>query len=405
MTVEAVPSSSRLLFRAALALFAITVVIGILNGVDLVEFGRDTLLTHVHAGTLGWITLAVMGATIWMFRRPDEVGSDVGRNLALTGVVTIAAYIGAFWAGNYVLRPIGGTLAFIPIVWTLGFAWQRREGLNRDIPRLAMLLALVSLTIGAVLGVLLGLATSGRVDWVPPALAEAHPPTMVIGYLVLAGMAIAEWRLLPAVASDRVSRAGVTQAWIMFAAGMSLLLGIVLDVLPFIMLATPLQVVGIGIFVVRLRRPLRQTNWLAVGAARYFTASMVFLVANVVLIGYIVSLISGGEDPQSLPLGLILALDHFMFIGVMTNGLAGIVSVAAGVRALGGWLEQFVYWGINLGVAAFGIGLISETVWLKRLGTPVMGVALLVLIGAYATRLGAGALTAPPPEPASEPVG
>ena len=41
----------RLLFRAAMAIFLVTVVIGMLNGLDLVEFDRPTLVTHVHAGT------------------------------------------------------------------------------------------------------------------------------------------------------------------------------------------------------------------------------------------------------------------------------------------------------------------------------------------------------------------
>ncbi len=53
--MEAMPSSSRNLFRAALVLFIITVVIGILNGIDVWDPPRNTLLTHVHAGTLGHI--------------------------------------------------------------------------------------------------------------------------------------------------------------------------------------------------------------------------------------------------------------------------------------------------------------------------------------------------------------
>ncbi len=55
------PPATRLLLQAAFAVFTITVVIGILNGIDAVDFGRNTLLTHVHAGTLGWITLGVVG--------------------------------------------------------------------------------------------------------------------------------------------------------------------------------------------------------------------------------------------------------------------------------------------------------------------------------------------------------
>ena len=52
-------SEVRLLLRSALVLFTFTVVVGILNGTDLMEFDRKALLTHVHAGTLGWITMSV----------------------------------------------------------------------------------------------------------------------------------------------------------------------------------------------------------------------------------------------------------------------------------------------------------------------------------------------------------
>src|SRR5690606_41134195 len=52
----------RLLLRGALVIFVITVVIGILNGLDVWDVPHHTLLTHVHSGTLGWITLGVFGA-------------------------------------------------------------------------------------------------------------------------------------------------------------------------------------------------------------------------------------------------------------------------------------------------------------------------------------------------------
>lgn len=40
----------RLLYRTAMVVFLVTVGIGILNGLDVAAFGRDTILTHVHAG-------------------------------------------------------------------------------------------------------------------------------------------------------------------------------------------------------------------------------------------------------------------------------------------------------------------------------------------------------------------
>ena len=379
------PASSRRLFQAALSLFVITVAIGILNGTDAMEFDRNTLLTHVHAGTLGWITLAVIGVTLWMFRRPDDP-ADVGRTLAMTSIGAIALYVAAFWIGNATLRPIGGSLAFVPIGWTLWWAASRSVGARVDVPRYAMLLALVSLTIGAVLGILLGLATTGRASWVPSSLAEAHPPTMVIGYLILAGMATIEWRLrTTSVGMPASSRAGLVQVWLMFVAGVALVLGIVLDVLPLLMLSTPLELVGIGIFLWRLRTPLRGVAWSEPGAGRYYATSAGFLTINVLLIVYIVA--TYADDIDALPFSLLLTLDHVMFIGVMTNVLAGTVREAAGGRALRAGDERAVIWGINGGLVLFAVGLASETAWLKRAGTPVMGLALLAMIAVYVSAL------------------
>jgi hypothetical protein len=73
------PSGVRTLFRAALVIFVITVVIGTLNGIDVWEPPRNTLLTHVHAGTPGWVTLGVFAAAIWMFgSADDQSGNTLG---------------------------------------------------------------------------------------------------------------------------------------------------------------------------------------------------------------------------------------------------------------------------------------------------------------------------------------
>ncbi len=54
-------------FEAALLIFVVTIVIGIFNGLNVWEPSHNMLLTHVHAGTLGWITLAVAGSAMLMF--------------------------------------------------------------------------------------------------------------------------------------------------------------------------------------------------------------------------------------------------------------------------------------------------------------------------------------------------
>ncbi len=48
-------------------LFAWTVGIGILNGLDIVDFDRKFLLTHLHVGTFAWISMSVFAASLGLF--------------------------------------------------------------------------------------------------------------------------------------------------------------------------------------------------------------------------------------------------------------------------------------------------------------------------------------------------
>jgi hypothetical protein len=143
------PAAVRILFKAALGIFVITVVIGILNGIDVWDVPRNTLLTHVHAGTLGWITLGVFAAAIWMLGSPEDQSS---RTLANFSVVALTLYMLAFWSVDLttssIQRPIGGTLAFIAMVWMFIWALRRKRGQNWNIAELGMGLALGFLVLG-----------------------------------------------------------------------------------------------------------------------------------------------------------------------------------------------------------------------------------------------------------------
>jgi hypothetical protein len=46
-----------------MAVFLVTIAIGILKGLDVVELNRDQTLTHVHSGTIGWLKLTIVAAS------------------------------------------------------------------------------------------------------------------------------------------------------------------------------------------------------------------------------------------------------------------------------------------------------------------------------------------------------
>lgn len=385
--MTAAPPGVRNLFRAALIIFVITVVIGILNGTDVWDPPRNTLLTHVHAGTLGWITLSVFGAAIWMFGDPND--SSTAR-LANSSIVAVSLYVLAFWSGDLldttqsIQRPIGGTLTFIAIAWIFIWAMQQKRRTTWNVAEFGMGLALFFLLIGAVLGVLLGLQladveviaaeNAGR-------LGDAHPAAMVIGYVVLAMLAILEWRIrgdrTPAVSQ---ARAGVVQMLFMFFAGLFGMLGFLLDTEALLIANTPLQVVGLLIFLWRLRKEIAPSKWRGGVEAMMLRTAIVGLIAAVVLTAVVVNkFVSAGDnvDEDALFSELapyLLALDHTTFILVVTNV---IFAMMGALSAISERANRIVFYGVNVGAAGFVVGLITESSTLKRVFTPILGLALL----------------------------
>lgn len=367
-------SSARMLFRAALLIFVVTIVIGILNGLDLWEPPHNLLMTHVHSGTLGWITLAVIGAAMRIFDGADSHGSG-HRALAVASIVATTLYVAAFAATTGVLRPLTGTLMLAAIVWVLVWVWVRYNGSSRSTAQLGVLLAMVSLTIGAVLGVILGLFIArgnvpGLSAGTAAAIAGAHPPAMLIGYLVLGGAAITHWLL-----DGFETRPGRFVMWALFAGGIAANLAFIFDIEALVQVATALEVASIITFIAHVRRSLVPTAWTGDTSGSHARLGALFLLLGVVLLVYVVQLFVSGElNPETGegPIGVLLGFDHAMFIGVMTNTLFSL-----GSRSGDGRGSPLVLWGMNGGLLLFLAGLVLDVPILERVGAPVMGLALL----------------------------
>lgn len=99
------------LLQAAMLVFVMTVVIGILNGQQIVTAAdRAVRLAHVHSGTLGWITLGVLALCLWLFGAEDASPRSrvVIRWLSLLAVVSVPVSVLAFLSGN-LARAVFGT--------------------------------------------------------------------------------------------------------------------------------------------------------------------------------------------------------------------------------------------------------------------------------------------------------
>jgi hypothetical protein len=388
--------SVRDLLYVAMAVFLVTIAIGIINGLDLYEFNRDLLLTHVHSGTLGWITLGLVAGTIWLGRSGD-------RRLALALAALIPIYVLAFYTGNLAFRAIGGALLLVAVLWVAVWSWQVARS-TRSLPGLAVALGLTTFAYGGVIGVLIQIqfATNTTIFPTTSDFIGAHAATMAFSYLVLVAMGLLEWRIKGTAGRPL---GGVIQVGALFLGGLLLALTLLLvgadeseagqgalqaaggiDML--------FNLVAVVLFGVRILPAALRTDWMAASASRYLATSSIFVVVAIALFIYLVSqFIAGVAFEELLPTNV--ALDHSIFIGVITNLVLGLILTLTADRpspsAAG---DQLAFWGQNLGLIVFMVGLIGGTQVLKQIGAPVMGISILLALALAVVRLRASNLSA-----------
>jgi hypothetical protein len=374
--------TARDLYLVAMGVFVVNIVIGILNGADVVEFDRNQILTHVHAGTVGWLTLTIVASTFLLFRAAD-------RRLMLVLAVLVPIYVFAFYTGNFVLRAVGGTALLIAIGWLLAWLWRQFLAGERTLPRLAVTLGVTSFGYGALIGVLIQVSlASGRV-LLPGDAIGAHASAMTFGYLVLVAMGLIEWRIL---GTRNLPKSGVIQVGALFLGGLTISVSLLAGAAQAgggIYLLT--QLVAVVLFAARIWPRSIRVNWAAADPIRHFAASSIWVVFALVLFMYIVfqfvSSSAATADPNAPPpvdLNVLIASDHSAYIGIITNIVLGLLTVLLLRSRSQSWLGHVVFWGVNLGLAVFVIGLIVDTAEIKRIGAPIMGTTLLIALASLA---------------------
>jgi len=378
----------RILLVAAMIVFLITVLIGLLNGQHIVQLSQDVLLTHVHAGTIGWITLSVFAISLWVFGEgaPQETNQYI-RWSTIVAAISVPLYVLAFLSGNSIARAVFGVPVLLVMIAFFGWVVARMRKIRLGVAQLAILASLLTLVLGGLLGVLLQFQFASASVFLPAGAFGAHPATMTSGYLVLIGMALSEISLIPD--TGKVSRLGVTQVILLFLAGLAIGIGLLLNLMPLLGLNTLFAVIGVLIYIIRFAPKIVRVNWLGHNSSRFFAISALFVVAYNVLGVYLVaSLISGAFPGGAIPPGLLIALDHSIFIGVMTNAIFGLIHEATQERrTLWPWAEDVLFWGMNIGLIGFLITLLSGVPVLERIFTPIMGLSILLGLLTYGLRM------------------
>ncbi|MEO8229662.1 MAG: hypothetical protein ABI628_07850 [Chloroflexota bacterium] len=381
------PRLSRGLYSVAMAMFVVTVGIGIANGLDVVDFSppemRNTLLTHVHSGTLGWITLAIVATAFWLARAGD-------RTLAWAFGIVVPIYVIAFYSGNYPARAISGTVVLVLIAWLLVWIWRVALA-RRSLPTLAVALGLTTFAYGAVIGVLIQIQFATATNLFPAGgdAIGAHAATMAFGYLVLVAMGFVEWRLLGT--TDR-PRLGLVQVGALFLGAIVLALALLVGNAQAVQAAGGvnllLTLLAIVVFAGRILPVALRTDWMAARPVRHVHAAALFIVVAAALFMYVIYLFITTADPTKIPFGVVTAFDHSVFVGVLTNLILGMTLTLAADRAdRWPWVDQLVFWVVNVGVVIFVVGLVAASPEIKRIGAPTMGIGILVGLATVAVRL------------------
>jgi hypothetical protein len=377
------------LYLVAMAMFLITIGIGILNGLNVVEFSRDQLLTHVHSGTLGWISLALITTTMWLTRSID-------RRLAWALAVLIPIYVAAFYSGYLPARAVAGTALLIVILGVLVWAWRGAMA-DRSLPVLTVTLGLTTFGYGAIIGVLIQiqLATKSALFPAGADAIGAHAAAMVFSYLILAAMGLIEWQVR---GTKGRPRAGLVQIGALFLGGFVLSGALLfggdsaaqaaggIDLL--------LNLVAIILFAVRVLPAAVRTRWGAATARRHIATAAVFVPVAMAIFMYVIFLFITKGITAISP-RVLEASDHAAFIGVITNLILGLILTATADQGEDtGRAGQVGFWVMNVGLLIFLYGLMTDSTSIIAVGAPAMGVGILVVLALASIRLRASNLAA-----------
>jgi hypothetical protein len=230
--------------------------------------------------------------------------------------------------------------------------------------------------------VLIQVSLAAGITIIPGDSVAAHASAMTFGYLVLAAMGLIEWRLL---GTRSLPMLGLVQVGVLFVGALlfsvTLMIGAVQAGGGINLLSS---LIGAGAFAIRILPRALRTDWIAAAPIRHIAVASLWVVLAIVIFMDVVFQFVSGVDPDSLG-PLLIAGDHATFIGVVTNvmlGLLAMLVLRASVRT--SWIGQVMFWGVNLGLLVFAIGLILDSAEIKRIGAPVMGVVLLFSLAVLA---------------------
>ena len=393
----------RWLFQAALLIFLVTVALGMAGGMALVDFSDESqVLTHLHSGVIGWITLGVLAAVLWLYGGTAPHG-DEGGWVTWTVILLVAAvplFVIAWWIDSHPFLAITGSLVLLGIVMYV--AWLAREAARvgyrgLTTPQLGVLVGLLTLIVGSAIGVLIAIQEASAAFVLPESAHLTHAETQISAYLVLAAMSIAYWRLR---GNDR-TRGGTWMVWLLFGAGAIIAISLLANSLEGTIAFIPLDLAAFGIFLALAGQQVVAPGWLTTDSRRHYAIAIPFALVYLAIFIYLIlglTVLRIWPDPSQIPGNIIPAASHPLFVGMLTNTIFGLLfDLDRQNRSIWPWADHVLFWGMNIAVAAFTVAIVLEADDWFRVITPILGVSILVGIVTHTARLWSRAAAIPEP--------
>jgi hypothetical protein len=390
---NAVWRQTRILFLGSALLFLINIYFGFDNALTMGEIPYWQRLIHLHAGSIGWITLSLIGLALWVFTGQREVSDAYARRtsaLVWLAVVVFAGYIASFGlafsgAVPFFLLPILGTAAML-VIWAAAIFALSQLRRQPTVSTVHLLVAggLLVAGVGATMGVLLGLERIAG-QFLPIAGSErtvVHT-AMMDGYLILVAGGIVEW-VVQKGASRKWTWPGLAQALAWTVAAILVPFAFLLNLLGVL---TPifalLLVVGLLLFLARVAWRAIAKGPLGVGVDPWGFFGTLWMLVFVGLLIYAAVVLTA--DPSASPDWFGAVFVHSGFVGMMTNLLLGVFSARTqNVRRAVPSTEPAALWLMNLGLLVFfGLHIATGT----RMGAIVMGGGVLLGVSIMIWRL------------------
>jgi hypothetical protein len=374
---------TKLVFAASALIFLVTIALGFLNVFTTGTLPRWQLLMHLHSATLGWMTLSVFGAAVWLFTADRAVSDTYASRVRWLARLMIVAFVGLIASFGVAFSQRGDAFYLLAVfapfatltIWAAAALFLHQLTRLAEVTTAHLLMAAGFLVLG--LAVVFGnVMALGRADILSvPDFASTTHVFGIFGYQVLVTTGIIEWLALRE--RGGWTRTGALQVGLGVLLGTWVPLLLVLSVagLPEGLLPMFLLFGVLGLFVLfgfiflgRTGVQALRTNPFTAGIEAWiFFATLWFAVG---VLSFPLRFALGDPD------WWMVANAHVSNVGIVTNMIFGVMAARTRfARERSSVAQQAAMWLTNVGVVVF-VGLFIATE--STHGALVMGAGVLL---------------------------